>query len=87
VTIDGSDINIDFTGTSDQVNGGINCPAGNTRAVTAYVIKCMMIPDIGYVEGIFNPITVDAPEGSIVNPDRPAATDGRHITCVRSRTV
>jgi N-methylhydantoinase B/oxoprolinase/acetone carboxylase alpha subunit len=82
VTIDGDDLTIDFTGTSDEVDGGINCPFGNVVAVTEYIVKCMLAPDLPNSEGFFEPIDVTAPEGSILNCTRPHATMARHLAYV-----
>lgn len=80
VTVDGDDIHVDYTGSSDQVEGGINCPYANTYAVTQYIVRCMLEPSTSNAEGFFAPIDITAPEGSIVNCTRPVATDARHIT-------
>ena len=80
VTVDGDDIHVDFTGSSNQVEGGINCPYANTHAVTQYIIRCMLEPSTPNAEGFFAPIEISAEEGSIVNCTRPIATDARHIT-------
>ena len=80
VTVDGDDLLVDFEGTSDQVDGGLNCPFGNVVTVTEYVVKCMLVPDLPNSEGYFRPIEVRAPEGSVLNCDRPVATMGRHLT-------
>lgn len=84
VTIDGDDLRVDFEGTSDQVDGGINCPFGNVVSVTEYVVKCMLVPDLPNAEGFFRPIEVTAPSGSILDCERPAATMGRHLTYARA---
>jgi N-methylhydantoinase B/oxoprolinase/acetone carboxylase alpha subunit len=87
VTIDGDDLYVDFDGTSDQVPAGINCPFGNVRSVTAYIVKCMLVPDLLNAEGIFRPIHVSAPDGSILDADRPIATMARHTTYSRVEDV
>jgi len=51
VTIDGSDVHVDFTGTSDQIPAGINCPYTNIVAVVQYIIRCMTVPDLDGSEG------------------------------------
>lgn len=80
VTIDGDNVHVDYTGSSDQVEGGINCPYANTYAVTQYIVRCMLEPSTSNAEGFFAPIDITAPKGSIVNCTRPIATDARHIT-------
>jgi N-methylhydantoinase B/oxoprolinase/acetone carboxylase alpha subunit len=84
VTIDGDDLVVDFDGTSDEVQAGINCPFGNVVAVTQYIVKCMLVPDLPNAEGFFRPIEVSAPEGSILNCNRPIATMARHLTYSRA---
>lgn len=79
VTIDDSDIHVDFTGTSEQIPAGVNCPFTNIRSGVQYIIRCMTVPDIDGSEGLYRPIDITAPEGSLVNPTRPVATDSRHF--------
>lgn len=80
LTVDGDAVRVDYTGSSDQVEGGINCPYANTYAVTQYIVRCMLEPSTSNAEGFFAPIDITAPEGSVVNCTRPVATDARHIT-------
>jgi N-methylhydantoinase B/oxoprolinase/acetone carboxylase alpha subunit len=80
VTVDGGDIHVDFSGTSNQVPAGVNVPFTNIQSVTEYIIRCMTVPDIRGSSGLSEPITITAPSGTIVNPDRPAATEARHLT-------
>lgn len=79
VSIRGSDVVIDYTGSSPQNRRGINCVLSYTRAYTVYPIKCALDPWTPNNEGGFRPIRVVAPEGSIVNPRIPAAVNGRAI--------
>jgi N-methylhydantoinase B/oxoprolinase/acetone carboxylase alpha subunit len=44
----------------------------------------MIVPELPNAEGFFRPITVTAPEGSILNCDRPVATMARHLTYSRA---
>jgi N-methylhydantoinase B len=80
LTVAGDGIDIDYAGTSDQIDRAINCPMTYTFAMTAYALKCALMPDLPNNEGIFNCLTVSAPEGSIVNPKFPAAVGGRMAT-------
>ena len=77
LTVAGDEIRIDYSGTSEQVNRAINCPLTYTFAMTAYALKCALLPDLPNNEGIFNCFEVTAPEGSIVNPRFPASVGGR----------
>lgn len=80
VTIKGSDLDIDFEGTSPQVASGINSVMKYTYAYATYPIKCALDPDSPRNEGSFQPITVQAPEGSILNPKFPAPVAARQLT-------
>ncbi len=73
-------IDVDFAGTQPQVDRAINCPLTYTFAMTAYALKCALLPNLPNNEGIFRCIGVTAPEGSIVNPRYPAAVGGRMAT-------
>jgi N-methylhydantoinase B len=79
VSIEGSDILVDYTGSSPQENRGINSVLGYTRAYTVYPLKCALDPRTPNNEGGVRPIRVQAPAGSILNPNRPAAVNGRAL--------
>src|SRR5262245_200450 len=80
IAIKGEEILVDYAGTSPQVDRAINCTLTYTFAMTAYALKCALLPNLPNNEGIFRAIEVVAPEGSIVNPRFPAAVGGRMAT-------
>ncbi|MBT5217211.1 MAG: hydantoinase B/oxoprolinase family protein, partial [Gammaproteobacteria bacterium] len=61
-------------------NRPINSVLNYTIAYSAYAIKCAFDPNTPNNEGSFRPITITAPEGSILNPLRPAPVWARHLT-------
>ncbi|MBL8697068.1 MAG: hydantoinase B/oxoprolinase family protein [Alphaproteobacteria bacterium] len=69
----------DFSGSSLAVPAAINVPLCYTRAMTCHAIKCLTTPKIPNNEGSVRPITATAPAGSILNPQPPSPTGGRHI--------
>ena len=73
VTIAGSELAIDFEGTSPQHAGNLNCPLAVTRSACFYVVRCLTAPDLPASGGAFAPVTVRAPEGCLVNARSPAA--------------
>ena len=73
VTIAGSEVAIDFAGTSPQHDGNLNCPLAVTRSACFYVVRCLAAPDLPASGGAFAPVTVRAPEGCLVNARSPAA--------------
>lgn len=80
VSIAGGEIVCDFAGTSPQQPRGINCVLAYTRAMSVYAIKCLLLPDLANNEGLFRPIHVNAPLGSLLNPREPAPVGGRACT-------
>lgn len=80
VTIAGSDIIVDFAGTAGQIEYPVNSPMTFTQAYSCYAIKCALDPGTPINDGAFRPITVTAPEGTLVNPRRPAPVWGRHLS-------
>lgn len=77
VTISGSDVVVDFTGTDRQVRGPINCMVGMTLGTVYYVMVAALDPDIPKNYGCYRPIRVIAPEGTLVHPRPPAPVVGR----------
>jgi N-methylhydantoinase B len=70
-------IAVDFDGTSPQIDRAINSTLAHTFAHTAFALKCVLDPEIPGNDGSLEPITVTAPEGSILNSRHPAAGRSR----------
>ena len=77
VTIEGSDITVDLTGTSPQVDWGGNVVYNFTYAYVHMAVKSIFDPEIPNNHGIAAPIRLIAPEGSVVNCRFPAAVAAR----------
>jgi N-methylhydantoinase B len=77
MTVSGSEVTVDFTGTAAQVRGPINCMVGMTLGTVYYVVVAALDPDIPKNYGCYKPIRVIAPEGTLVNPRPPAPVVGR----------
>lgn len=73
VTIDGSTMRVDFTGTAAAAAGNVNCPMAVTRSAVYFVVRAITDPDIPASAGAFAPVEITAPEGSVVNARYPAA--------------
>ena len=81
VTIRGSEILVDYAGSSPQRAGAsINVPINSTFATTMYPFKCALAADVPNNEALFRPIRVSAPEGSILNARFPAPVKARAKT-------
>ena len=77
VTIEGSGITVDLTGTSPQVDWGGNVVYNFTYAYVHMAVKSIFDPEIPNNHGIAAPIRLIAPEGSVVNCRFPAAVAAR----------
>jgi N-methylhydantoinase B len=77
VEVKGSDIQIDFEGTSPQVDWGGNVVYNFTYAYVFMAVKSAFDPDIPINEGAIRPIKMSAPEGTVVNCRFPAAVAAR----------
>jgi 5-oxoprolinase (ATP-hydrolysing) len=64
---------IDFTGTSRQHQGNLNAPMAVCKAAVLYVFRSLVEKDIPLNEGCLQPLDISIPEGSMLNPEYPAA--------------
>ncbi len=72
-TIAGDELTLDFTGSADQHGGNLNCPMAVTRSACWFAVRVLTDPDIPPAAGAMRPVTVIAPEGSLLNARSPAA--------------
>ena len=79
VTIAGDRMTVDWTGSSPEVPGAINCPSAFVKSAVHLIVKCLSDTDIPNFEGFLRPLEIILPEGSIVNPSPPAACAARAI--------
>lgn len=87
VTVDGSSIDVDFTGTDEQADGPVNAVPAATLSGVYYVVRAITDPDIPNNAGCFVPVSVTMPEGSLVNPRPPAPVNARTVTFKRVADV
>ena len=81
LTVSGDEVRLDYTGSSPQRDdASVNCVPNVTFAHSVFAIKCMLQPNLPNNEGLFRPITVYAPEGSILNARFPAPVRARSMT-------
>src|SRR6266853_1170814 len=78
MTIGDEGIHVDFTGTSPASAFGVNVVLNYTTAYTAFGVKCVVAPEVPNNAGSLAPITVSAPEGCLLNVQRPRAVAARH---------
>ncbi|GAA4017586.1 hydantoinase B/oxoprolinase family protein [Actimicrobium antarcticum] len=64
---------IDFTGTSPQLDNNFNAPSAICMAAVLYVFRTLTDDEIPLNAGCLKPLNVIIPEGSMLNPNYPAA--------------
>jgi N-methylhydantoinase B len=79
VTIGRGRARVDFAGTAPQTRGPVNANLAVTRSAVLYVFAALAPEDIPPNEGLASPLTITAPEGSIVNARFPAAVAGGNV--------
>jgi N-methylhydantoinase B len=73
VAIEGDSMTIDFAGTAETVRGNVNCPLPVTRSACYFALRVLLPKDVPANAGTYAPLTIEAPEGSLVNAAYPAA--------------
>jgi N-methylhydantoinase B len=80
----GSALTIDLTGSADEVRTAYNVPfEGSLKVACYYVIRTLLLDEVRTAEfipqnqGMFRPVSVVAPKGSIFNPNFPRACSAR----------
>ncbi|NEU57729.1 hydantoinase B/oxoprolinase family protein [Halorussus sp. MSC15.2] len=79
VEIDGASLAVDFSGTAEQVPGNLNAPLAVAKSAVYFVVRCLTDPEIPPNHGCYAPVSVSAPEGSLLNPTPPAAVVGGNV--------
>jgi N-methylhydantoinase B len=80
IEVTGDRILFDFAGSAPQVRGNINVSSAGLQASVLYALKVLIDPDGPQNHGMLEPVTIRAPEASIVNAAFPAATAARAQT-------
>lgn len=79
VTVRDGLINADFTGTHSQVEAPVNAVMGVTFSAVSFVVRSLIKGDVPTNEGFYSVISVNAPEGTLVNPLKPAPVGGGNV--------
>ncbi|MBV9565562.1 MAG: hydantoinase B/oxoprolinase family protein, partial [Bradyrhizobium sp.] len=72
ITVTPAGMHVDFSGSSPQIAGFKNSSIANTCSSAYLAIVAFLAPHLPKNQGTFRPITVHAPEGTIVNARPPA---------------
>jgi N-methylhydantoinase B len=83
ITIDETGVLFDFEGSDPQRRAPVNSTYSQTLSGCAYVLKCLIDPDIPANEGFYRLVRMNAPLGTVVNCKHPAAVVGGFETHTR----
>ena len=78
LTINAKQIGIDFAGTTTASSKGINVPLPYTQAYASFGVRCVIGNTIPNNAGSLSVVDVVAPQGCILNAQRPRAVSARH---------
>ena len=75
----GDQLTLDFSGSAAQHEGNLNCPLAVTRSAAYFAVRVLTDPDVPPSAGAYRPVTVIAPEGSLLNARSPAAVAAGNV--------
>jgi N-methylhydantoinase B len=90
--VQGDSIVCDFTGSDPQLNSSLNIPTGGFERHTLLLVPIFhafytLDPHLTLNTGITRPFHCILPEGTVVNPQFPAAVGMRSLTIIRMQDV
>src|SRR5215213_1167844 len=75
----GDRMELDFSGSAGQHDGNLNCPLAVTLSACYFALRVLTDPDVPPCAGAYRPLTVIAPEGSLLNARPPAAVAAGNV--------
>jgi N-methylhydantoinase B len=79
LTLSRGTAHFDYTGTSAQLPFPMNAVYGVTLSGVYYALRAVTDPSIPMNDGCFRPVSVHVPEGTLLNPRRPAPVSGGNV--------
>lgn len=79
ISLDQSQMTVDFSGSSPQVQGNLNAVKSVVESATWYCVRLLAEEDIPMNHGCFQPIHVLVPPNSILDPAFPAAVSAGNV--------
>lgn len=79
VEVEAGEFRVSFAGTAPQQRGCVNAPPAVAHSAVYYAVICLLGAEIGVNDGVFRPIRVSIPEGSLLNPRPPAAVAAGNV--------
>ncbi len=88
LTLKDGTAHFDYAGTAAQLPFPMNAVYGVTLSGVYYALRAVTDPTIPMNEGCFRPVKVEVPEGTLLNPRRPAPVSGGNVeTSTRNADV
>lgn len=87
ITVQGDSFTADFTGSDPQVRSAVNSTLSMTASCVALCVRSMMREQMPNTAGMFRPLTIIAPSGTVLNGEMPAASSMRGVTAFRTIDV
>ena len=87
VTVDDDGLLFDFTGSDPQRRAPVNSTYAETHSGVAFVLKCLIAPDVPVNAGFYRNVHMVAPEGTVVNCTEPFPVVGGWETQIRLTDV
>ena len=75
----GGKLEFDFSGSSKQVKGNLNCPLSVSAASVYYLVACLLPDYAPKCDGVFRFINIHALEGSVLNASTGAAVAAGNV--------
>ncbi|MCU0673113.1 MAG: hydantoinase B/oxoprolinase family protein [Myxococcota bacterium] len=72
-------LHIDFAGTAGAHPGNLNAPRAVTAACVLYVLRCLLGRDLPLNEGCLRTVSIEIPEGSLLDPPPGRAVAGGNV--------
>ncbi|MFZ1401122.1 MAG: hydantoinase B/oxoprolinase family protein, partial [Candidatus Promineifilaceae bacterium] len=83
ITVEGSQMHVDFSGTAPAVRGNLNAVPAIARSAVAYCLRCAALAlvqtDLPMNDGAFAPLTITIPPGSLLDPPQPHAVAAGNV--------
>lgn len=83
LTVHDDHVSVDYTGSSPQVRAAINSTLSYTKSCTYLSIRCALKGDVPNNAGVFRCVDIHVPNGTVLNPNEPAAVAARALTGYR----
>jgi N-methylhydantoinase B len=79
LTLRDGGLTADFSGSSPAVAGSVNAVAAIVHSAVGYVVRCIVGESLPMNHGVFEPLKIIVPPGSVLDPGPPHAVAGGNV--------